>query len=225
MSEIYILSFNLCSVASLDLNPNVDFLFDCGMPPHATSPEQSSNVAVQKGPKRQAMPEMTLHDPLDSQPLGAGLNSSLGVKAWRAWSQSKHSDADDRKQKPLDLLLSSPEELNHGLSQFVQDIVHPRGPCYKPDSIFYLCLGIQQYLLENNRMVNIFTDQLYVTFAQELNKIVNKWLPSNGGFIITFLFIFHTLCMCCIWGVCNVFVCVGCRWSRVSCPGGAPVGV
>uniref|UniRef100_A0A8C8IXV8 TRASH domain-containing protein n=1 Tax=Oncorhynchus tshawytscha TaxID=74940 RepID=A0A8C8IXV8_ONCTS len=165
--------------ASLDLNPNVDFLFDCGMPPHATSPEQSSNVAVQKGPKRQAMPEMTLHDPLDSQPLGAGLNSSLGVKAWRAWSQSKHSDADDRKQKPLDLLLSSPEELNHGLSQFVQDIVHPRGPCYKPDSIFYLCLGIQQYLLENNRMVNIFTDQLYVTFAQELNKIVNKWLPSN----------------------------------------------
>ncbi|XP_042165129.1 zinc finger MYM-type protein 3-like isoform X2 [Oncorhynchus tshawytscha] len=169
--------------ASLDLNPNVDFLFDCGMPPHATSPEQSSNVAVQKGPKRQAMPEMTLHDPLDSQPLGAGLNSSLGVKAWRAWSQSKHSDADDRKQKPLDLLLSSPEELNHGLSQFVQDIVHPRGPCYKPDSIFYLCLGIQQYLLENNRMVNIFTDQLYVTFAQELNKIVNKWLPSNGGLV------------------------------------------
>uniref|UniRef100_A0A8C7L834 Zinc finger MYM-type containing 3 n=1 Tax=Oncorhynchus kisutch TaxID=8019 RepID=A0A8C7L834_ONCKI len=167
--------------ASLDLNPNVDFLFDCGMPPHATSPEQSSNVAVQKGPKRQAMPEMTLHDPLDSQPLGAGLNSSLGVKAWRAWSQSKHSDLFDGSpmKKPLDLLLSSPEELNHGLSQFVQDIVHPRGPCYKPDSIFYLCLGIQQYLLENNRMVNIFTDQLYVTFAQELNKIVNKWLPSN----------------------------------------------
>uniref|UniRef100_A0A8C8FBF7 TRASH domain-containing protein n=1 Tax=Oncorhynchus tshawytscha TaxID=74940 RepID=A0A8C8FBF7_ONCTS len=143
-----------------------------------------SNIGfVPQGPKRQAMPEMTLHDPLDSQPLGAGLNSSLGVKAWRAWSQSKHSDADDRKQKPLDLLLSSPEELNHGLSQFVQDIVHPRGPCYKPDSIFYLCLGIQQYLLENNRMVNIFTDQLYVTFAQELNKIVNKWLPSNGGLV------------------------------------------
>uniref|UniRef100_A0A8C7Q7J5 TRASH domain-containing protein n=1 Tax=Oncorhynchus mykiss TaxID=8022 RepID=A0A8C7Q7J5_ONCMY len=165
--------------ASLDLNPNVDFLFDCGMPPHATSPEQNLPETRGHGPKRQAMPEMTLHDPLDSQPLGAGLNSSLGVKAWRAWSQSKHSDADDRKQKPLDLLLSSPEELNHGLSQFVQDIVHPRGPCYKPDSIFYLCLGIQQYLLENNRMVNIFTDQLYVTFAQELNKIVNKWLPSN----------------------------------------------
>ncbi|XP_045080282.1 zinc finger MYM-type protein 3-like isoform X3 [Coregonus clupeaformis] len=172
--------------ASLDLNPNVDFLFDCGMPPHATSPEQSSNVAVQKGPKRQAMPEMTLHDPLDSQPLGAGLNSSIGVDAWRSWSQSKHSDADDRKQKPLDLLLCSPEELNHGLSQFVQDIVHPRGPCYKPDSVFYLCLGIQQYLLENNRMVNIFTDQLYVTFAQELNKIVSKWLPSmsaNGDLV------------------------------------------
>ncbi|XP_029547466.1 zinc finger MYM-type protein 3 [Salmo trutta] len=170
--------------ASLDLNPNVDFLFDCGMPPHATSAEQSADVTVQKGPKRQAMSEITLHDPLDSQPLGAGLNSSLGVKAWRSWAQSKHSDTDYRKQKPLDLLLCSPEELNHGLSQFVQDIVHPRGPCYKPDSVFYLCLGIQQYLLENNRMVNIFTDQLYVTFAEELNKIVSQWLPSmspNGG--------------------------------------------
>uniref|UniRef100_A0A673WCW3 Zinc finger MYM-type containing 3 n=1 Tax=Salmo trutta TaxID=8032 RepID=A0A673WCW3_SALTR len=170
--------------ASLDLNPNVDFLFDCGMPPHATSAEQSADVTVQKGPKRQAMSEITLHDPLDSQPLGAGLNSSLGVKAWRSWAQRYLLTGTLNVPKPLDLLLCSPEELNHGLSQFVQDIVHPRGPCYKPDSVFYLCLGIQQYLLENNRMVNIFTDQLYVTFAEELNKIVSQWLPSmspNGG--------------------------------------------
>uniref|UniRef100_A0A673WAA7 Zinc finger MYM-type containing 3 n=1 Tax=Salmo trutta TaxID=8032 RepID=A0A673WAA7_SALTR len=135
--------------ASLDLNPNVDFLFDCGMPPHATSAEQIKwAVMFQCNPDNKVPVIFSLIE------------------------------------KPLDLLLCSPEELNHGLSQFVQDIVHPRGPCYKPDSVFYLCLGIQQYLLENNRMVNIFTDQLYVTFAEELNKIVSQWLPSmspNGG--------------------------------------------
>lgn len=63
-----------------------------------------SNIGfVSQGPKRQAMSEITLHDPLDSQPLGAGLNSSLGVKAWKSWSQSKHSDADDRKRKTFQL--------------------------------------------------------------------------------------------------------------------------
>lgn len=59
-----------------------------------------SNIGfVSQGPKRQAMSEITLHDPLDSQPLGAGLNSSLGVKAWRSWAQSKHSDTDYRKRR------------------------------------------------------------------------------------------------------------------------------
>lgn len=35
-----------------------------------------------------------------------------------------------------------------------------------------------QYLLENNRMVNIFTDLYYLTFVQELNKSLSTWQPT-----------------------------------------------
>lgn len=42
------------------------------------------------------------------------------------------------------LLSLSPEELNEGLSQFVREVCRPNGERYSPDSIFYLCLGIQQ---------------------------------------------------------------------------------
>ena len=134
----------------------------------------------------------------------------------------------DVKEDPLQC---SPVELNQGLSEFVQEIVSPRGPCYRPDSVYYLCLGIQQvssnqayhthshqlkickqevflepkpsnwmdyfvfqYLLENSRMVNIFTDQLYDTFAKELNGILSEWLPlmtTNGRLTLTF----HLKCL------------------------------
>lgn len=86
------------------------------------------------------------------------------------------------------------------LIQILHDFIFRKGPPKK----YTVCstktfehsgfvLYIFQYLLENNRMVNIFTDQLYVTFAEELNKIVSQWLPSmspNGELI--FLFYFHT---------------------------------
>lgn len=42
------------------------------------------------------------------------------------------------------LLSLSPEELNEGLTQFVREVCRPNGERYSPDSIFYLCLGIQQ---------------------------------------------------------------------------------
>lgn len=77
-----------------------------------------------------------------------------------------------------DILACSAAELNYGLAQFVREITRPNGERYEPDSIYYLCLGIQQYLLENNRMVNIFTDLYYLTFVQELNKSLSTWQPT-----------------------------------------------
>lgn len=42
------------------------------------------------------------------------------------------------------LLSLSSEELNVALSQFVREVCRPSGERYSPDSILYLCLGIQQ---------------------------------------------------------------------------------
>lgn len=77
-----------------------------------------------------------------------------------------------------DILACTAAELNYGLAQFVKEITRPNGERYEPDSIYYLCLGIQQYLPENNRMVNIFTDLYYLTFVQELNKSLSGWQPT-----------------------------------------------
>lgn len=43
-----------------------------------------------------------------------------------------------------DLLSHTTAELNYGLAHFVHEIRRPNGENYAPDSIYYLCLGIQE---------------------------------------------------------------------------------
>lgn len=43
-----------------------------------------------------------------------------------------------------DIVSHSPAELNFGLSHFINEIRRPNGESYAPDSIYYLCLGIQE---------------------------------------------------------------------------------
>ncbi|KAM3663071.1 zinc finger MYM-type protein 3 [Ammospiza maritima maritima] len=174
----------------LDINPSVDFLFDCGLVgPDEVSTEQDLPRAVRKGQKRLVLSESCSRDSMSSQPSCTVLNYSYGVNAWKSWVQAKYAGGESSKgeelrfgPKPMrikeDILACSAAELNYGLAQFVKEITRPNGERYEPDSIYYLCLGIQQYLLENNRMVNIFTDLYYLTFVQELNKSLSGWQPT-----------------------------------------------
>ncbi|XP_054694906.1 zinc finger MYM-type protein 3 isoform X3 [Grus americana] len=182
----------------LDINPSVDFLFDCGLVgPDDVSTEQDLPRAVRKGQKRLVLSESCSRDSMNSQPSCTVLNYSYGVNAWKSWVQAKYAGGETSKgeelrfgPKPMrikeDILACTAAELNYGLAQFVKEITRPNGERYEPDSIYYLCLGIQQYLLENNRMVNIFTDLYYLTFVQELNKSLSGWqptvLPNNAVF-------------------------------------------
>lgn len=43
-----------------------------------------------------------------------------------------------------DILSCTFAELSLGLCQFIQEVRRPNGEKYDPDSILYLCLGIQQ---------------------------------------------------------------------------------
>lgn len=43
-----------------------------------------------------------------------------------------------------DILSCTFAELSFGLCQFIQEVRRPNGEKYDPDSILYLCLGIQQ---------------------------------------------------------------------------------
>lgn len=46
-----------------------------------------------------------------------------------------------------DILSCTFAELSFGLCQFIQEVRRPNGEKYDPDSILYLCLGIQQVTL------------------------------------------------------------------------------
>ncbi|XP_041075815.1 zinc finger MYM-type protein 3-like [Polyodon spathula] len=172
------------------LDPSVDFLFDCGLV--TTDDDHTEHElprVVRKGQKRILLSESCSRDSMSSHSGCTGLNYSYGVSAWKYWAQTKHSGNEGGKNEELrfgpkpmmikeDILTSTAAELNYGLAQFVKEISRPNGERYDPDSIYYLCLGIQQYLLENNRMVNIFTDLFYLTFVQELNKMLKGWQPA-----------------------------------------------
>ncbi|XP_059832883.1 zinc finger MYM-type protein 3-like isoform X5 [Hypanus sabinus] len=174
----------------LELNTGVDFLFDCGLvTTDEEQPESEIPRAVRRGQKRLMLSESCSHDSLASQQCCTGLNYSYGVNAWKSWVQAKYASGDGSKSEELkfgpkpmrikeDILSCSAAELNYGLAQFVKEVQRPNGERYEPDSVYYLCLGIQQFLLENNRMVNIFTDLYYLTFVQELNKMLQGWQPS-----------------------------------------------
>ncbi|XP_047466994.1 zinc finger MYM-type protein 4-like isoform X2 [Mugil cephalus] len=79
-------------------------------------------------------------------PAPPKLNHLYGVNAWRSWVQQRNKQS--QQPSPVDIkedvLQCNSAELNYGLSHFVREVRRPNGERYSPDSIFYLCLGIQQ---------------------------------------------------------------------------------
>ncbi|XP_036396229.1 zinc finger MYM-type protein 2 [Megalops cyprinoides] len=154
--------------------------------------EEKPQLAVKrKGRKRKAVERDTLppspDTPSDSRSFP--LKSRYGVNAWKRWVLTRIDNPNDvtvkhqlKEVKPVrlkrNLLSLSAAELNDGLSRFVREVRRPNGESYGPDSIFYLCLGIQQHLLDNGRTDDIFSDPSYQLFGEELNKVLNGWQPS-----------------------------------------------
>ncbi|XP_051502519.1 zinc finger MYM-type protein 4-like isoform X1 [Myxocyprinus asiaticus] len=119
------------------------------------------------------------------------LNQMYGVEAWASWVQKRMGQTDseeDQESSSLttikkDVLQCSSAELSYGLCRFIKEVRRPNGKAYEPDSIYYLCLGIQQCLLENGRLENIFTDSLYNQFTTEITTLLKDWgntLPPGG---------------------------------------------
>ncbi|XP_068274118.1 zinc finger MYM-type protein 4-like isoform X3 [Nyctibius grandis] len=116
---------------------------------------------------------------------GMTLKYMYGVNAWKNWVQWKNAQEEQGDLKfsvrPVklkeDVLSCSFAELSFGLCQFIQEVRRPNGEKYDPDSILYLCLGIQQYLFENGRIDNIFTEP-YSRFMIELTKLLKIWEPT-----------------------------------------------
>jgi len=114
------------------------------------------------------------------------LKYTLGVNAWRQWACTKSIEFEKTLSSyvcgvkktnifKLDLLQLTAYELNYCLCLFVKEVRKPNGSEYAPDTIYYLCLGVQQYLFENGRIDNIFTDMSFEKFTDTLNEIAKRF--------------------------------------------------
>ncbi|XP_036687074.1 zinc finger MYM-type protein 2 isoform X2 [Balaenoptera musculus] len=151
--------------------------------------EQPRPRSKKKGAKRKAVSGYQCHDDSsDNSECSFPFKYTYGVNAWKHWVRARQLDEDllvlDELKSPKsvklkeDLLCHTTAELDYGLAHFVKEIRRPNGENYAPDSIYYLCLGIQEYLYGSNRKDNIFIDPGFQTFEQEMNKILRSWQPS-----------------------------------------------
>ncbi|KAG1651940.1 Zinc finger MYM-type protein 3 [Nymphon striatum] len=112
--------------------------------------------------------------------LSGNLKYMYGVNAWKNWVINKNQQLEkasqsNRKLKlfKTNILQLSADELNYSLCLFMKEVRNPSGGEYDADSIYYLCLGIQQYLFLNNRPENIITDANFEKFTECLNDALS----------------------------------------------------
>ncbi|CAL1544797.1 unnamed protein product [Lymnaea stagnalis] len=130
------------------------------------------------------------------------LKFTYGVNAWRHWVINKNAQIEKTKQStgsyrmrtfPTDILKCTTDELNFTLCMFLKEVRKPNGEVYSPDSIYYLCLGIQQYLYENGRIDNIFTDMYFDKFTDSLHETLKTLQPKLK---VIFFFSFSGQMLC-----------------------------
>ncbi|KAM4608820.1 zinc finger MYM-type protein 2 isoform 2-T2 [Polymixia lowei] len=180
--------------------PALEEDMDFTLPPVLTEEKEELSPRPRprrKGHKRravegEAVPALSSSPHWSDGPKEAGslpLKARYGVNAWRRWALSSSDPSEDTKEKDgpkpaaagrsnSNLLSLSSAELCLGLSQFVREACRPNGDRYAPDSILYLCLGIQQHLHAKGRKDDLFGDPCYQQFGEELNKVLKDWQPS-----------------------------------------------
>ncbi|XP_047461601.1 zinc finger MYM-type protein 4-like [Mugil cephalus] len=119
------------------------------------------------------------------------LETQCGVDAWRRWIQWRESQTNMGHVSSHavtfkeDVLSCSTAELSNGLCLFIHEAKLPDGESYSPDGLFHLCLSIQQYLFDNGRFENIFSDLVYSRFTTEFTNILRhlKHPVTASGYI------------------------------------------
>ncbi|NXQ21486.1 ZMYM2 protein, partial [Peucedramus taeniatus] len=117
--------------------------------------EQPRPRSKKKGVKRKAVSEYQAHDDSsENSECSFPFKYAYGVNAWKHWVKSRRLEEELPELEELksiksvklkeDLLSHTSAELNYGLTHFVNEIRRPNGENYAPDSIYYLCLGIQE---------------------------------------------------------------------------------
>ncbi|CAH0561946.1 unnamed protein product [Brassicogethes aeneus] len=130
-------------------------------------------------------------EPAEKPDANMCLKYTFGVNAWKQWVTTKNTELEKSSRRvklfKTEILQLTADELNYSLCLFVKEVRKPNGAEYAPDTIYYLCLGIQQYLFENGRIDNIFCDPYYEKFTDCLDEVAKKFsvLYNDSHYIVT----------------------------------------
>ncbi|KAF5272148.1 hypothetical protein FQA39_LY01230 [Lamprigera yunnana] len=130
-------------------------------------------------------------EPVEKPDANMCLKYTFGVNAWKQWVTTKNEELEKMSHRvklfKTEILQLTADELNYSLCLFVKEVRKPNGQEYAPDTIYYLCLGIQQYLFENDRIDNIFCDSYYEKFTDCLDEVARKFsiLYNDSHYIVT----------------------------------------
>lgn len=120
--------------------------------------------------------------------VNANIYDTLGPIAWEQWltAKMKSIGISSKETKATKLLSITAKDLNESLCLFIKQVRKPNGAEYAPDTIYLLCLSIQQYLILHGRTDDIFNDQPYEQFTDSLNEISKTYfnLYNNSYFIL-----------------------------------------
>lgn len=156
--------------------------------PAAARTSRSSKRRRENPPPPQPEPP---REPAEKPDANMCLKYTFGVNAWKQWVMTKNAEIEKSsiRRKPFksEILQLTADELNYSLCLFVKEVRKPNGSEYAPDTIYYLVLGIQQYLFENGRIDNIFTDPYYEKFTDCLDEVARKFsvLYNDSQYIVT----------------------------------------
>ncbi|CAH0677633.1 unnamed protein product [Spodoptera exigua] len=158
-------------------------------PPAAARPARASKRR-RADPPPAPLPDPP-REPAEKPDANMCLKYTFGVNAWKQWVMTKNAEIEKSsiRRKPFksEILQLTADELNYSLCLFVKEVRKPNGSEYAPDTIYYLVLGIQQYLFENGRIDNIFTDPYYEKFTDCLDEVARKFsvLYNDSQYIVT----------------------------------------
>lgn len=162
-------------------------------PPRKAREKKRRGRRPKNAPKSPEPEEVLNPAPASLPDLTQRLKSDYGLDAWKRWVQWRRTQTHLHKltigSRPVDLkedvLRCTTAELSLGLCFFISEIKRPKGEQYSPDSLYYLCLGIQQHLFDNGRVENIFMDRFYCRFSTDFTKLLADFKPivTSSGYV------------------------------------------
>ncbi|XP_045538062.1 zinc finger MYM-type protein 3 isoform X2 [Papilio machaon] len=159
--------------------------------PEAAPPPARATRSKRRRAEPAPPPPEPPREPVEKPDANMCLKYTFGVNAWKQWVMTKNAEIEKSsiRRKPFksEILQLTADELNYSLCLFVKEVRKPNGSEYAPDTIYYLVLGIQQYLFENGRIDNIFTDPYYEKFTDCLDEVARKFsvLYNDSQYIVT----------------------------------------